>query len=183
MKRRKRWSEQSRLTRAIALHEAGHGVLGEALGWRVQYLSMDRREGGLCQFRSLAPSLWVDTVVSAAGHAAERNYFGRVIGSGSAPDRECAYDALEVAGLDLADSIGAAEEIEAGLWPVFTAEAVERAVLDVARALADDRCLTRREFLALAEPALRRSTRQHVRRFCRRLAHAVHAKNFTFEDY
>jgi hypothetical protein len=172
-----KWRDLSTLEKAIAYHEAaGHALLGELLNWRVRFLRSNGEEG-LCQFIGKAPTPLVDLVVSAGGHAAEAWYCGGVVGGGSYSDREEAASAVERAGLEEWESPFAVADVEARLWPVFASDAVSAAARRVARALGRRGYLSRREFLSLAAPALNRSTRRRVRRYCSRMAMEVFSKH------
>lgn len=166
-----RWRDLDVEDRAVAIHEAGHGVVGELLGWRVRCLHVSDDAGGLCQFVGQPASPAVDVIVSAAGHAAEKHWFGRIVGPAiSDEDREFAGDAFETVGVEPWLAMLAVRELEEQIWPIFADDAVSEAVEAVARSLAREGYLSRRSFLRLAGPALDRSTRRLVRRFTRRVA-------------
>ncbi|MBM3982670.1 MAG: hypothetical protein FJ304_20845 [Planctomycetes bacterium] len=165
-----RWRDLPPDVRAVAVHEAGHGVMGELLGWRVRFLRLDDA-GGLCRLTDAPPAPWVDLVVSAAGHAAERSLRGRVRGGVSWTDRAEAAAVVEMAGVEAWNCPEAVWDVEERLWPAFEGESVRQAVRWVVRELARVGYLSRNSFLALARPALvDHETRRAVRLFCRRMA-------------
>ncbi|MBA4189799.1 MAG: hypothetical protein C0467_17595 [Planctomycetaceae bacterium] len=163
-----KWRELPPAVRAVSLHESGHATTAELLGWKVRSLELHADGGGVCWLSGAPPAPWVDLVVSAAGHAAEMHYRGRVRGGGSWTDRAEAAAVVEQTGVEAWECPEAVLELEERLWPVLELDSVRQAIVRVSRELARMRCLTRRMFVALAEPALNDETRREVRRFCRR---------------
>jgi hypothetical protein len=167
--------------RRTAYHEAGHGVLGELLGWPVRYVRLFRGGGGVCMFKGKAPSAWIDLAVSAGGFAAE-GWFGIPMPSvaGAQHDRQDGLAVMERAGLIGMNAAAAVLTVETQLWPVFADDGVDAAVKRVALALVKSERwhLGRAEFLRAADlNDLGAETVENVRRFCRRVVKDVQRKH------
>ncbi len=163
-----RWRDLSPKVRAVSIHESGHAVTGELLGWRVRSIEVHADGNGVCWFAGAAPNPWAEVATTVAAHGAELHFRGRVRNRGSVSDRVDVVELLVRAGLDEDDAPFAGAALERQVWPLWELDSVREAVVRVSRELARMRRLTRRMFIALAEPALTDETRRAVRRFCRR---------------
>ncbi len=104
------WHDLPRAWRRIAVHEAGHAVIGEMCGYRVAEISLADGVGGMVRFlRDAAP--WAMIAAGCAGHAAEAVLSGRGLKSASLSDRRTVAELFDDAGGD----IFAGESVEAQL--------------------------------------------------------------------